>query len=504
MTHNITIIGLGPGDPNQLTLEALEALEDVPEIYLRTLHHPTAQVLAQSVSGTIHSFDHLYEKHERFYDVYAAITAQVIELAHRAAGVLYAVPGHPLVGETTVHQILARATEEGLTTRIIAGLSFLEPVLTTLRLEPLDGLQITEAMLLAQQHCPLLDPDRPALIAQLYSRVLASDVKLALMNVYPDEHPVTVIQSAGTPNEVARTVPLYQLDWADSLPDLAVAEEEKLAPSPAHLTSLYVPPLPRPGSPISFQELIAHLRAPDGCPWDRKQTHKSLRQHLLEETYEVLDALDRDDADKLCEELGDLLLQIFLHTQIAVDTGEFRLSDVIDRITTKLIRRHPHVFGSTAVSGTEEVLNNWEQIKQREREENGAAQRGENMLNGIPKSLPALEKAQEIQNRVARIGFDWEDAAGVIDKLEEEIAELREAEDAEHLSQEFGDLLFSLVNLARWWRIDAESTLREANMRFVERFTYMEKLAQQRGLQLTDLNIARLDELWEEAKLTHS
>jgi len=241
-------------------------------------------------------------------------------------------------------------------------------------------------------------------------------------------------------------------------------------------------------------DIIAKLRAPNGCPWDRKQTHASLRENLLEECYEVLEALDKGDSKKLCHELGDLLMQIVLHTQIATEAGEFELGDVVNSINTKLIHRHPHVFGSLQVKDVDEVLLNWEALKQKEREA------GTSMLDGVPKQMPALGYSQETQRRVAQVGFDWEDINGVIDKLAEEVSEFKRADSQEKKAQEFGDLLFTLANIARRLEVDLEAALREANQRFYRRFTYMEEACRQRGLNLGELSFDEQNTLWEEAK----
>ncbi|MDD5039043.1 MAG: nucleoside triphosphate pyrophosphohydrolase [Dehalococcoidales bacterium] len=239
-------------------------------------------------------------------------------------------------------------------------------------------------------------------------------------------------------------------------------------------------------------DIIARLRAPDGCPWDRKQTHASLRENLLEECYEVLEALDEGDSGKLCEELGDLMMQIVFHVQIATETGEFELGDVINKINTKLVHRHPHVFGSAKVKDADEVAHNWENLKQKEHE-------GVSMLAGVPKQMPALGYSQAIQHRVAQVGFDWEDINGVIDKLAEEVGEFKQAAGNEK-SWEFGDLLFTLVNIARRLGINSEAALREANQRFYRRFSYMEEICRQRGVKIGDLSFTEQNALWDEAK----
>jgi tetrapyrrole methylase family protein/MazG family protein len=241
-------------------------------------------------------------------------------------------------------------------------------------------------------------------------------------------------------------------------------------------------------------DIIAKLRAPDGCPWDRKQTHASLRENLLEECYEVLEALDEGEPEKLCDELGDLLMQIVLHAQIAAEGGEFKLGDVIKGINAKLIHRHPHIFGLKKVKNADEVAHNWEVLKGEEREA------GTSILESVPKQMPALGYSQEVQRRVAQLGFDWEDVEGVIDKLVEEVREFQQTESSQQKAEEFGDLLFTLVNVARRQGIDTEAALREANKRFYQRFNYMEEVCRQRGINFGDLSFDEQNKLWEEAK----
>jgi tetrapyrrole methylase family protein / MazG family protein len=242
-------------------------------------------------------------------------------------------------------------------------------------------------------------------------------------------------------------------------------------------------------------DIIATLRGDHGCPWDKKQTHTSLREYLLEESYEALEALDQADNAKLCQELGDVLLQIMLHSQIADELGEFKLEDVLKNINDKLVRRHPHIFSDVQVKDAEEVTRNWEAIKKKERKTQ------ESMLDSIPKQLPALSSSQDIQRRVAQVGFDWENVDGIIEKLAEEVAELKQASNAAEKADEFGDLLFTLVNIARRMGVDSESALRDANRKFSRRFGYMERLCRERGLDLGKLSFAEQNELWKEAKI---
>jgi tetrapyrrole methylase family protein/MazG family protein len=479
----ITLLGLGPGDPAQLTRQAWQLLETLPEIYLRTRQHPTIQGFPPALK--VHSFDDLYEHADSFEYIYAHIIEQVLTLGQRPEGVVYAVPGHPFIAETTCPEIARRARLAGIPLRVIEGLSFIEATFTALNLDPLPQTVIVDALLLAEAHVPTFPPDSPALIAQIHSSSVASDVKLTLMEIYPDEHPVQLIHAAGTAQQIIESLPLYEIDRS---------------PHTGLLTSLYIPPLARGSSIEAFQELIAHLRAPDGCPWDQQQTHQTLRQHLLEETYEALEALDAGDGDHMREEFGDLLLQIVLHAQIANESGVFNISQVIKGISDKIIRRHPHVFGDWQVDGVGNVLQNWEKLKAVEREQNGESNQG--LLDGVALALPALTQAQEIQSRAARVGFDWPEIQGVVDKICEECAEFLQAEDKLSQTAELGDIIFAIVNLARRVDIDAESALRETNLRFRKRFAFIESSARQQGRKLSDLTLDEMEILWQAAKKT--
>lgn len=249
----------------------------------------------------------------------------------------------------------------------------------------------------------------------------------------------------------------------------------------------------------SLVEVIATLRGENGCPWDREQTHASLKSTLIEETYETVEAIDSGEPEKLKEELGDLLLNIMLQAQIAAEDQNFDIYDVIESLTEKLIRRHPHVFGDVQVDNAEEVVKNWEAIKRQER---GYEDR-ESVLDGIPTAMPALLRGQKIQKRAARVGFDWEDIAGVLAKVDEELEEVKESlhkNDSDAVEMEIGDLLFAVVNLCRFANLQAEETLRKSNRKFTARFKRMEAELKKQGKTFADQTLAELDEIWEEVK----
>ena len=431
----ITLLGLGPGDPNALTLEARDALEHAREIILRTREHPTVAALPAHLQ--VHSFDHLYETLSSFDAIYSAIADDIVARGERG-DVLYAVPGNPLFGEISVQKILTHAREKNIPTRVIAGVSFVDAACAALALDPLArGLQVADATELARQHFPRLDPDQPALIGQMYSRAVASDCKLTLLALYPPEHAVTRIDAAGTPQQKIDTLPLAELDHAEHW---ATTRDR-----PYNLTTLYVPPLPRASSVNALAEVIARLRAPDGCPWDREQTHESIRQDFLEECYEVLETLDDGDIPHLREELGDLLFHVLFQAQIASESGEFLLSDVAADIAGKLVRRHPHVFGDVIANDADEAVESWESVK---RKENGGKAKPK---VSVPRALPALARAQKIARR-GKLKADVHDIAARVEKLPR----------ARNREKAVGELLFALAAYAAEKRVDAESALRAA------------------------------------------
>lgn len=482
----ITIVGLGPGGFGQITVEGLEALRSGRKVLLRTAVHPSVAAL-QKWGVTCASCDDLYEAGNSFDQVYRAIAERV--LAHD--DVVFAVPGHPMVGERSVQLIQAGAPDR---VEILVGPSFLDSLLLTLQVDPVDGLELLDALQLERR---LPSGDLPAIIMQVHSRSVASDTKLALMERYPDDHPVTLVRAAGVSGqEQAARVRLHELDhleWAD------------------YLTTLYLPPLPRsrvgesdprrwvgshwPADPLV--EVMATLRGRQGCPWDREQTHKTLRKYMLEEAYEAVEAIDSGDSDKLCEELGDVLLQVVFHAQMAREAGTFDFHDIVQVITDKLIRRHPHVFGAVEATTPEDVTRNWEAIKRTER---GEQKRPDSLLQGVSTAMPALSRAAEVQRRTAKVGFEWDDLDGPVQKVREELEELLTAS-PEHREDEAGDLLFAVVNLVRMMKLDPEVALTATSAKFIRRFQHIERRAAEMGLELTKMSLQEMDNLWVEAKL---
>ncbi len=501
MTTAITIVGLGPGRWDNLTIQARDCFALAEQagatVYFRTLIHPTLEPLRAAFPNLhVESFDSYYEETGEWDTLYQRMAERVCALAEQLEEpIIYAVPGHPLIGEASVQLVLKLASERGLSTRIIAGLSFLEPVCETLSLDPFTaGLQIVDATTLAalrpDEIAGKLIPTAPLLVAQVYNRRLASEVKLALGECYPDEWPVKLVRAAGVEGEQAvDEMPLYALDRQTAA---------------NHLSTLYVPPLDTLTSlrlPETLRFITYRLRRePDGCPWDRQQTHQSLTRYVLEETYEVVEALEENDMEKLAEELGDLLLQVYLHSEIARQEGDFSIGDVFEHVNAKLIRRHPHVFGEVEVSSAGQVVQNWEVIKRQERAAAGTDVQQESVLDRVPPATPALMMAQEYQKRAGKVGFDYRSAERVYEKLAEELQELREAETPEHRFEEMGDVLYMVARLARQLHIDAEEALRAANRKFRRRFQEMERLVREEGRAYESYSSPEWSALWHKAK----
>ncbi len=425
----VIVVGLGPGRWEDLTLEAQSVLMSATHIIFRTLRHPTVQALhARRPNLPRESFDALYDAAESFATLYPAMARRLIQDALAlppGTPLVYAVPGHPLLGEESVVRLRAEAPAAGVTVQLVAGLSFVEPVCTALDVDPLDrDLQLLDATRLAQAPLDalagILLPTKPALIGQVYNRRLASGVKLALAELYPDDWEVALVRWAGLPEQQIDRIPLVELDRSDAAD---------------HLTTLYVPPLAPEQAvrvPEGLRWVVARLRAPNGCPWDREQTHQSLRKYVLEEAYEVAEVLDEWDesaeaAEKLAEELGDLLLQVYLQAEVADGEDLFTINDVYQAITEKLIRRHPHVFGTVSVRDAEHVVRNWETLKRKERVDKGENVARESALRGVPKSAPSLYQAYELSKKAAKVGFDWPTTQGALEKVAEEAGELAAA-----------------------------------------------------------------------------
>ena len=479
----IIIVGLGPGDHRQLSLEALELLKSAETLVLRTEKHPVVDRIREwGISFTC--CDDIYDSGESFDETYERISERIIGLCLEKGQVVYAVPGHPLVAEKSVELIAAKAGEE-IQVSIIPALSFIDVILSALRIDPAYGLKIIDGLSMKVQK-----PDKRCgnIITQVYDRLVASEVKLMLMDYYKDDFEICVIRAAGVEGmERIAWIPLYELDrmeWVD------------------YLTSIYIPPAQQEAKYKSFEdlvELMEALRSENGCPWDREQTRQSLRPYLLEETYEVLDAIDKDDLDLIVEELGDLLLQIVFHAQIAREDGEFDINEVITGIVNKLIIRHPHVFGDVKATSESGALKSWEASKRKHKGIDTYTQ----TLVDIPEVLPSLIRAYKVQQKAALAGFDWDSVDDAFAKVYEETEEVKEVYktgETAIIEGEIGDLLFSVVNVARFLKVQPELALRATTEKFIKRFRYIEETALQSGKKLDKMSLQEMDKLWNEAK----
>jgi tetrapyrrole methylase family protein/MazG family protein len=477
VTPQITVVGLGPGNPSRITSETLNAITEIQHRFIRTENHPSSHVVTSAKS-----FDHHYESNASFEDVYRAIVTDLVEAARHYGHILYAVPGSPLVLERTV-SLLREQTGVQLT--VLPAVSFLDDVWRALSIDPIDnGVRLVDGHTFATSAA---NDSGPMLIAHTHANWVLSNIKLAGEDVYPDTE-VILLHHLGLDDEH-----IIHTTWSEM--DRTIDVD--------HLTSLYIPQLHEPigRELVAFHEFARVLR--EQCPWDKEQTHQSLVRYLIEETYEVVDALmhlDPEDPatdDALIEELGDLLYQIEFHATIAEQEGRFTMTDVARNVREKLTRRHPHIFGHVVANSSGEVVTNWEEIKKAEKPERTGP------FDGVVEGAPSLTYAQKVQSKAKRIGFDWPSVDGPLEKIDEESREVQRAiaaGDSDETFTEVGDLLFAVVNVARHLDIDAESALRAATQKFRGRVEEVQKLALRQGRDLKDMSLAELDQLWDTVK----
>ena len=474
MSGRIEVIGLGAGDIEQLPLGIYRNLKHYKgKIYTRTLDHPVIRELGND-GIAFESFDLLYEQSDDFKTVYTNITTTLLAAA-QDAHIIYAVPGHPMLAEKTVQLLLE---QKDVPIDIIGGQSYLDALFTSLQIDPIDGFQFIDATAF---HREQLNYQHHIVFCQVYDAFVASEVKLTLLEDLPADYEIVLVEAAGTKQEKIMHLPLEELDRTMDI---------------SNLTSVYIPPVPRNYLNHEFhalRDVIRTLRGENGCPWDKKQTHESLRQYAVEEVYELIAAINEEDDEAIIEELGDVLLQVMLHSQIGEDNGYFTIDDVIRKIHNKMIHRHPHVFG-----GGDETKT-WEQLKQEEKpkEENDL------LLDSVVTSGPSLQVAYQLQKKVAKVGFEWDHVEAIWEKFKEEKAEFKEAleqEDEKAMEDEFGDMLFVLANIAKYYDINPEIALTQANGKFVSRFNEVERQAHASGNDLSSLTFHELDAFWDIAK----
>ena len=482
----ISIVGLGPGSFEALTIGTINKLKDADHVIIRTVKHPTVDYL-KGEGIVFETCDAFYEKEKSFNDVYKNIAEYVVSKASNTKKLVYAVPGHPLVAESSVIEIINICKEKNIPYEIVSAVSFIDIVLERLEIDPIMGFKLADAFEINKS---VLDKRAGLIVTQVYDKLIASEVKLSLSKYYGDEAIITFIHGAGIKDiESIRQIPLYELDRQKDID---------------HLTTIYIPPCEK--ARLDFFDLIGimeTLRGKDGCPWDKEQDHKTLTKSLIEETYEVVEAIEKEDPDMLLEELGDVLFQVVFHAELSREEGNFDIYDVIEKISEKMIHRHPHVFKDVKVKDSSEVLENWDEIK---KEEQGIETYTDTMCH-VPKCLPGLMRAEKVQSKAKKAGFQWDKVEDAMDKVIEEFNEVKsvyKGKDREIILDEVGDLIFAVVNVARYLEIDPEAAVNSTTEKFIKRFKYIEDTSIKKGLNLNNMTLKEMDDLWNEAKLLHS
>lgn len=478
----IKILGLGPGAEEALTIGTINELKNCKNVFLRTEKHPTVSYLKEQ-DIKFETYDNVYDTMESFDEVYLNIAKDLIKKHEELGDVVYAVPGHPLVAEKSVFNLVEACKKNNIEYKVIPAVSFIDAMMESLMIDPIEGLKVIDAFDINNQ---VLDKRIGTVITQVYNSLIASEVKLKLLEQYNDETEIYYVRAAGIEGEESiRKIPIYELDMQEDID---------------YLTSVYIPK--DTNNKKDFYDLvntIEVLRSEEGCSWDREQTHESIKNCLLEEAYEVIEAIENDDIDGLIEELGDVLLQVVFHSVIGKEDGYFNISDVIEAITSKMIYRHPHVFGNTVANTSEEVLKNWDELKKQEKNYETITEE----IEGIAKTLPALIKAHKVQKKVAKVGFDFKDVIEAATKVEEEkneILDVYKTNNREKIMNEVGDLLFACVNVSRLLEVDEEEALNKSINKFIKRFAFVEKELSKAGKDIKSSTIDEMNLLWEESK----
>ena len=470
MKKKLTIAPLST--PQTMTLSAWIAIEQATTLYLQTQEHPSARPVLEAGLSFV-SMDDLYAVSED-YDV---LNDAIADRLTSGSSAVYAVMGGGCFAQLPAIREACR--QKGFELVLLPGVSYDQAAFP----EAQGGQSYT-----ANDLPPALDTDRPLYVSELDSVLLAGEVKLKLQRFYPDDYPIILAVQQPNGDYVRRTVPLYALD-----------REKGFFAS----TVLYVPALPfEQKQTYGYEDLLTvlrRLRAPNGCPWDREQTHESLKKDMREECYELMDAIDEGSDEHIIEECGDLLMNVLFHPLIGEEQGRYDDRDVTTEIVRKLIYRHPHVFGTVHVSSTDEVLKNWDALKQKEKGQDSVTA----TLKSVPRSFPALLRAQKVQKKARKVGFDFGTAADAFYKIGEETEELRLAMvSGQDVQKEMGDLFFAAMNVCRLLGFDGEDTLHAATDKFIRRFEQMEKNIDAAGKKLENMTLAEMDEYWELAKTT--
>ena len=474
--NTIQIIGLGAAGEDDLTLRAHKALTEKIPTFVRTDRHPLVNKLRKKID--IKSFDDYFEKYETFDEVYENIIYTLIEQSKQYGKINYCTAGSPYYGDIVTKKLINEYKGQ-INTIIIDGMSFLDKCLKLSGYADYNNIKILDCLETDEFS---FDVNSLNVITQVYDMDLASMLKVTLMETYPEDANILIIDVLA---ENVKRMPLLMLDREKNY---GFSTYFCILPIEISKNRVY--------NVTNLLRIVKLLRGPDGCPWDKKQTHDSIRQHVIEEAYEVVDAIDNDDLDNLVEELGDLLFQIVFHAELASEEGYFNFSDVVTNVCKKMYFRHPHVFGDVKADNVEEALISWENSKLKEK---NLTTYTDNLKN-VPKALSTLSRSYKIQNRAAEVGFDWSDAQGAVLKIKEELLEFIEEynnHNIENMEEEFGDLLFALVNFARFEKINPDIALNKTINKFIDRFEYIEKNSTK---DLKQMTLKEMDELWEKSK----
>ena len=474
--NTIQIIGLGAAGEDDLTLRAYKALTEKIPTFVRTDRHPLVNKLRKKID--IKSFDDYFEKYETFDEVYENIIHTLIEQSKQYGKINYCTAGSPYYGDIVTKKLINEYKGQ-INTIIIDGMSFLDKCLKLSGYADYNNIKILDCLETDEFS---FDVNSLNVITQVYDMDLASMLKVTLMETYPEDANILIIDVLA---ENVKRMPLLMLDREKNY---GFSTYFCILPIEISKNRVY--------NVTNLLRIVKLLRGPDGCPWDKKQTHDSIRQHVIEEAYEVVDAIDNDDLDNLVEELGDLLFQIVFHAELASEEGYFNFSDVVTNVCKKMYFRHPHVFGDVKADNVEEALISWENSKLKEK---NLTTYTDNLKN-VPKALSTLSRSYKIQNRAAEVGFDWSDAQGAVLKIKEELLEFIEEynnHNIENMEEEFGDLLFALVNFARFEKINPDIALNKTINKFIDRFEYIEKNSTK---DLKQMTLKEMDELWEKSK----
>ena len=478
----IRIIGLGPGSPDALTIGALNALKEEQRVFLRTEKHPTVDYLTNN-GVKFETLDNYYEEGKSFDEVYENIANKIIDIYNTEGNLIYAVPGHPLVAEKSVFNLIDLCKKNKIEYSILPAVSFVDAMMESLKIDPIEGLKIIDAFDVKNQ---VLDKRIGTIITQVYNRFIASEVKLQLSEYYDDETEIVFVRAAGIEGlESIRKIPLYELDMQEDID---------------YLTSIYIPKnLENKKDFNDLINIVETLRGDNGCPWDKEQTHKSLKNDFIEECYELVDAIENDDIDGMIEELGDILLHVVFQSSLGNEDGYFNIQDVIEGICNKMIFRHPHVFGDADVKDSADVLSRWDDLKNQEKHFKTLTEK----MESVARAIPALTRAKKIQKIASKVGFDWDDPKDAMEKVKEELSEILDvykSENMEKITEEVGDLLFASVNVSRMLNVNEEDALNSTIKKFIYRFSVIESKAKEKNKSLENMTLEEMDEIWNSAK----